>query len=286
MSITTPCLTGSTHLRNRLFFMLDLQPFLCAVFAPKCERIRNRDMVYLPSLEMCRITMEPCRILYNTSFFPEFLKCSESIFPSKCNNDVREMKFNAMGQCLPPLVQSDSSNNYYKGIFGSRADVRVGRFSNLICSPYDVDIEGCGVQCKDPLYNDEEHDTVHVFIGFFAFLCFFCNSFVVATFLIHDWKKSKYPAWIIIYPNICFLVNWFGWFMQFVSGNRENIVCRRDGTLRHSEPSAGENLWCIIPFILIYYFLIAAMVWIAIFSYAWYLQTTNRGMFRLNWGMR
>lgn len=94
-----------------------IQPFLCAVFAPKCERIKKRDMVYLPSLEMCRITSEPCRILYNTSFFPEFLKCTESIFPSKCNNDVREMKFNAMGQCQPPLVQADSSHNYYKGSF-------------------------------------------------------------------------------------------------------------------------------------------------------------------------
>lgn len=67
--------------------------------------------------------------------------------------------------------------------------------------------------------------------------------------------------------------------MQFISGNRENIVCRKDGTLRHSEPSAGENLSCIIPFVLIYYFLMAAMVWFAIFTYAWHLQTTDRG----NW---
>lgn len=92
-----------------------LQPFLCAVFAPKCEKIKGREMVYLPSLEMCRITSEPCRILYNTSFFPEFLKCSESFFPTKCNNDVREMKFNAVGQCLPPLVQAELSTSYYKG---------------------------------------------------------------------------------------------------------------------------------------------------------------------------
>lgn len=54
-------------------------------------------------------------------------------------------------------------------------------------------------------------------------------------------------------------------------------MCRRDGTLRYSEPSAGENLACIIPFILIYYFLIAANVWFAIFTYAWYLQTKDRG---------
>lgn len=120
---TTPCSQRNrTDIFNCLLLTI-LQPFLCAVFAPKCERIKNRDMVYLPSLEMCRITMEPCRILYNTSFFPEFLKCSESIFPSKCNNDVREMKFNAMGQCLPPLLPSDSSNNYYKGNFDAECCV-------------------------------------------------------------------------------------------------------------------------------------------------------------------
>lgn len=68
--------------------------------------------------------------------------------------------------------------------------------------------------------------------------------------------------------------------MQFITDNRDNIVCRRDGTLRHSEPSAGENLSCIIPFIFIYYFLMAAMVWFTIFTYAWYLQTTDRGSVR------
>lgn len=57
-------------------------------------------------------------------------------------------------------------------------------------------------------------------------------------------------------------------------------MCHGDGTLRHSEPGAVENLSCIISFILIYYSLIAATVWFAIFSYAWYLQTTERGSIR------
>lgn len=65
--------------------------------------------------------------------------------------------------------------------------------------------------------------------------------------------------------------------LQFLPGHREDIVCRRDGTLRYSEPSGNENLACIVPFILIYYFLIAANVWFAIFTYAWYLQTKDRG---------
>lgn len=69
---------------------------------------------------------------------------------------------------------------------------------------------------------------------------------------------------------------------QFIPGHREDIVCRRDGTLRYSEPSGNENLACIVPFILIYYFLIAANVWFAIFTYAWYLQTKDRGTYDTN----
>lgn len=93
-----------------------IQPFLCAVFLPQCENINNTDMVYLPSLEMCRITLEPCRILYNTSYFPDFLKCNESMFPARCNNEAKELKFNATsGQCLKPLVHTDIPSSFYKG---------------------------------------------------------------------------------------------------------------------------------------------------------------------------
>lgn len=94
-----------------------IQPFICAVFLPKCDKIDDKEFVYLPSLEMCRKTQEPCRILYNTPYFPEFLKCNETVFPSKCNNDVREMKFNSTGKCLEPLVSAESSSSYYKGMF-------------------------------------------------------------------------------------------------------------------------------------------------------------------------
>ncbi|XP_055613172.1 protein smoothened [Uranotaenia lowii] len=226
-----------------------IQPFLCAVFTPKCEKINGRDMVYLPSLEMCKITLEPCRILYNTSYFPEFLKCNETLYPSKCNNDVREeMKFNATGQCLKPLVAADSPANYYK------------------------DIEGCGVQCKDPLYTDHEHRQIHKLIAWGAGVCLTFNLFTIATFVI-DWHNAnKYPALVIFYINFCFMISCLGWLAQFTPGGREDIVCRKDGTLRSSEPSAGENLSCIVVFILVYYFLIAAMVWFVIFTYVWHMS--------------
>lgn len=225
-----------------------IQPFLCAVLLPKCETIRKQEYIYLPSYEMCRITAEPCRILYNTSLFPDFLKCNETLYPPKCNNEVREMKFNSTGQCIKPLVSADSVANYYR------------------------DIDGCGVQCKDPLYTDDEHRQTQEFIAWGASICLLFNIFVIATFLI-DWENAnKYPALIVFYIHGCFAMCCLGWLAQFMPGGREDIVCKKDGTLRHSEPSAGENLSCIVVFVLVYYFIIAAMVWFVIFTYAWHVS--------------
>ncbi|XP_031627808.1 protein smoothened [Contarinia nasturtii] len=235
-----------------------IQPFLCAVYLPKCTKSKGKEYVYLPSYEMCQATVEPCRVLYDTDFFPSYLKCDEKVFPCKnCSNDVREMKFTPISsQCISPLVATDSAINYYP------------------------DIEGCGLQCRDPMYTEGEHESVQTLIFWGATLCLVCNFYMIATFSIHDWRHSKHPAWNLFYISICLLCNWIGWMLQFVPGHRDNIVCRRDGTLRYSEPSAGDNLACIIPFILVYYFSIAANIWFAIFTYHWYLQTKDRGSIR------
>lgn len=66
------------------------------------------------------------------------------------------------------------------------------------------------------------------------------------------------------------------WLAQFTPGSREDIVCRKDGTLRHSEPSAGENLSCIVVFVLVYYSLIAVMVWFIIFAYSFHLRVIGK----------
>lgn len=68
-------------------------------------------------------------------------------------------------------------------------------------------------------------------------------------------------------------------FLRFLSQfviAREDIVCRKDGTLRHSEPTGGQNLSCIINFVFIYYFTIAAMIWYIILTYAWHLKASGK----------
>lgn len=66
------------------------------------------------------------------------------------------------------------------------------------------------------------------------------------------------------------------WLAQFTAGGREDIVCRKDGTLRQSEPSAGENLSCIAVFVSVFYSQIAVMVWFIIFAYSFHLRAVGR----------
>ncbi|XP_023023019.1 smoothened, frizzled class receptor [Leptinotarsa decemlineata] len=224
-----------------------IQPFLCALYMPKCEN----NEVDLPSRVMCKITLEPCKILYNSSLFPEFLNCEDDrLFPNKCKNDIHEVKFNTTGFCMDPLVKTDKPEWWYP------------------------DVEGCGLKCKDSLYLEYEHYQISKFIAVCASICLFLNLVTIMTFII-DWKTSnKYPASAIFYVNICFFVSYGGWLIQFLgSETRDDIVCKKEGTLRKSEPSANENLSCPVVFVMVYYFMIAGMVWFVIFSYAWYMSS-------------
>ncbi|KAL1513553.1 hypothetical protein ABEB36_002952 [Hypothenemus hampei] len=219
-----------------------IQPFLCALYMPKCDN----GEVDLPSREMCKITLEPCKIIYNMStVFPEFFDCkNERLFPSKCRNDIHEMKFNITGYYMEPLIETDKPDWWFS------------------------DIEGCGLQCKDSKYTDNEQYQIHKLITYGALLCIILNIFTVTTFLI-DWKTgNRYPTKGIFYVNICFAISYGGYLVQFLgTDTREDVVCKKDGTLRKSEPSATENLSCVIVFFMVYYFLIAGLVWFMIFSY-------------------
>ncbi|KAI4456613.1 frizzled [Holotrichia oblita] len=222
-----------------------IQPFLCAWFMPRCEN----DTVYLPSKVMCKSTLKPCKIFYELiDLYPN---CDdESLFPPACKNDILELKFNNTELCMEPLVKTDQVDSFHP------------------------DIEGCGLSCKDAYYTNNEHKQIHKLVGYCVLICIILTLFTVITFLI-DWKTAnKYPALAIFYVNICFLVSYSGWMIQFLgTETREDIVCKKDGTLRKSEPSATENLSCVIVFVMVYYFLIAGLVWFVIFTYCWHMSS-------------
>ncbi|PWA18265.1 hypothetical protein CCH79_00017810, partial [Gambusia affinis] len=233
-------LTMWSGLRNAPRCWSVIQPLLCAIYMPKCENGR----VELPSKSLCLATRRPCSIVDRERGWPNFLKCDK--FPVGCSNEVQKLKFNTSGQCEAPLVKTDIQSSWYK------------------------DVEGCGIQCDNPLFTEEEHNDMHAYIAYFGTITLLCTFFTLATFLA-DWKNSnRYPAVILFYINACFFVGSIGWLAQFLDGARKEIVCKSDNTMRLGEPSSSETLSCVTIFIIVYYSLMSGVIWFVMLTYAWH----------------
>ncbi|KAJ8021011.1 Smoothened-like [Holothuria leucospilota] len=222
-------------------------PLLCALYTPNCQD----GMVELPGKDMCESTRHPCRIVEIEEGWPSFMDCTnESIYQSGCtqHNTFNEVELNETGGCELPLVATDNERSWYEHV------------------------EGCGVQCQNVLFTTGEHNKMHIFIAVLASLCLVLTFFTLATF-IADWKNSsRYPAVILFYMNGCFFMASVGFLAQFPPNARHDIVCRSDDTMRIGEPSEGENLSCVIIFIIVYYFIMAGVFWFVILSYAWHVS--------------
>uniref|UniRef100_A0A665WRM1 Protein smoothened n=1 Tax=Echeneis naucrates TaxID=173247 RepID=A0A665WRM1_ECHNA len=236
-------LTMWSGLRNAPRCWSVIQPLLCAVYMPKCENGR----VELPSQSLCLATRRPCSIVDQERGWPSFLKCDKFPYNTFCIiHFVQKLKFNTSGKCEAPLVKTDIQSSWYK------------------------DVEGCGIQCDNPLFTKAEHNNMHVYIAYFGTITLLCTFFTLATFLA-DWKNSnRYPAVILFYINACFFVGSIGWLAQFLDGARKEIVCKSDNTMRLGEPSSSETLSCVTIFIIVYYSLMSGVIWFVMLTYAWH----------------
>lgn len=197
----------SAGLRNAPRCWSVIQPLLCAIYMPKCENGR----VELPSKSLCLATRKPCSIVDRERGWPSFLKCDK--FPVGCSvcltvrlllpeeklvlflcllpvrpevrsgaedlgllagtnpwpmittfdiicifywqNEMSKLKFNTSGQCEAPLVKTDIQSSWYK------------------------DVEGCGIQCDNPLFTEEEHNDMHAYIAYFGTITLLCTFFTL-----------------------------------------------------------------------------------------------------------
>ncbi|KAL1465105.1 hypothetical protein WDU94_004699 [Cyamophila willieti] len=216
-----------------------IQSFLCALYMPKCED----NVVSVPSQEVCKLLSGPCRIVAQ-ELSSEF-NCQNGTGTKNsrsCKNEGRDLKFNSTGQCKPPLVSTEVVASFYPGV------------------------EGCGLQCSDPLYTQEENRTLENTIFGLAITCSLFIVLSVMTLAI-NWEATSmyFTSQVILYINICFFNTCIGWLLQFTPGiDKEDIVCQRDGTLRVSGPRFDL---CTVTFVIIYWSLISGLVWFIILTY-------------------
>ncbi|CAG0918482.1 unnamed protein product [Notodromas monacha] len=230
-----------------------IQGFLCSVYFPKCSP-EDPPVVHYPSQKLCKITRGPCRLVAQMHGWPSYLSCENEDgspkYASQCKDELRDVKFNTTaGSCPPLMVPSAVESTWYPGV------------------------DGCAWGCHDPRFSEEDHAAMVYFVKLGASVCLSANVLAVLTFMF-DWKAAKkYPAVIVLYVNACWGMICIGFLMQFSRDEaKEDIVCTRNRIRRVGEPRSGENLLCLMVFILIYYFMLAAMVWFAFLSYSWFLS--------------
>lgn len=134
-----------------------IQPFLCSVYMPRCN---STDFtVERPSRELCLKTRTPCDIVRKISGWPFFLDCNQlDIFSANCTEnsyEKKEISFDTTSRCNSPLVKTDNVKSWYS------------------------EVEGCGVQCQNPLFTEKEHEEVHIIIAVFGSLCLVCTLFTM-----------------------------------------------------------------------------------------------------------
>ncbi|WAR16542.1 SMO-like protein [Mya arenaria] len=185
-----------------------IQPFLCSVYLPRCDQGESTG-VERPNRELCERVRSPCQVIITAGGqWPSFLDCEQDFYAENCGPTFYETsKFTTDGECVAPLISTGVEENWYGGM------------------------QGCGMQCEDPLYTPNEHKGVFILVAVVASLCI--------TFVL-DWKVGrKYPAVILFYINGCFLVATLGWMVQLMAG--EGVTCRKDGTIRKNEPLIGYS---------------------------------------------
>ena len=225
-----------------------IQPLLCSVYLPKCE---NGKVSKVPH-QLCRVVQNPCRIVEYVQEWPTFLQCdNSSVFTTvsnECDNDEtisgprRKLNFNNTGYCLEPYLKKTTEPLAY--------------YNN---------VDECGLSCKDPSFDTEEHFQLTKIKKIFFSFALVLYLIIFTTLFIRKKSRTSVPEHvlnqILKYMNGCKVVELIGLMFQF---SFDDIVCRSDGTLKISEP---QSPGCLSSFTFVYYSEMAFSLWLVIWMY-------------------
>ena len=99
--------------------------------------------------EFCGMSKWQRRTVYDRCY-------SSNSYPQKCEIyfQVKKLELNESA-CKRPLVETEHNSSWYEGI------------------------EGCGIQCENPIFTTVEHTRIHRFVGAFGSLSFICSLFTM-----------------------------------------------------------------------------------------------------------
>ncbi|GAB6029468.1 Frizzled-10 [Chamberlinius hualienensis] len=263
-----------------------LKFFLCSLFAPMCT---EQVDVPIPSCRaLCEEVRDSCLpVMQRFSFpWPAMLNCSRFPVPEKnglCMQFPNITEEYESDNSVPPQLPRSPNFNQISTFNGHSVTPQPSKTSNsvqIVCPIKFVIVETkdgptCVPKCEEEVYfKAADKEFAEIWMALWAIISFLATAFTVLTFLI-DSKRFKYPERPVIYLSICCMLYSLAYLIRLMAG-RVAVSCDETSNNISHLIIGLENFRCVLVFVLLYYFGMAACVWWVILSLTWFLSAGKK----------
>ena len=269
-----------------------LKFFLCSIYAPMCTEHVGDTLVIPACRSMCLEVKKKCEpILQRFNFrWPNMLDCGNLPEKNDRSNlcmeapNVGEEPEGSEGPDIPGgFTQNSEWWKLLEVLRGKTTTPKtIIKSQRHHCPDRFVYVEklqrnnSCAPHCeKDVYFRDEDKRFAEIWMIVWSGLCFLSTSITVLTFLV-DTSRFKYPERPIIFLSMCYLIYSVAFMIRIITGPAA-ISCDRD---RQGTPfliqEGLESTWCIVIFLILYFFGMASSIWWVILTLTWFLAAGRK----------
>ena len=271
-----------------------LRFFLCSLYAPMCTEMGGETMIIPVCRSMCLEVKQKCEpILSRFNFkWPKILECSK--LPQKSDPKPDNLCMEAPNvthetDLDPEIFGQEKNNEKWKAIINQlhpnekfKYSKNIPKVTKFRCSDRfylseksdynDTCVPKCNI---DVLFRQEDKDFAEIWMIVWASACCLSTVITFLTFII-DTTRFKYPERPIIFLSICYAIYSMAFMIRAIIGpNAISCDKGRDGT-EYLIQEGLENTWCIIVFLLMYFFGMASQLWWVILTVTWFLAAGRK----------
>ena len=278
-----------------------LKFFLCSLYAPMCTEQVDEVLIIPACRSLCEDVKDKCEpILQRFEFeWPSMLDCNKlpekDILSGNLCMDVPKVENPEIGNegYRPEYGNPDFGDEEMKKILDILKPAKPKETTSIKtivpstltpskCPDRFVFLDNsegnnsCGPRCNiDVFYRHKDKRVSEVWMTVWSSLCLFSTLVTVLTFLV-DTSRFRYPERPIIFLSMCYAVYSLAYILRAIIGPIP-ISCDDTSTGELFLIQEGlESTWCIIVFLLLYFFGMASSIWWVVLTITWYLAAGRK----------
>jgi len=278
-----------------------LKFFLCSLYAPMCTDMQQtgdeRETMVVPACRsMCLEVKSKCEpVLLRLQFqWPPALDCSQLPEKSDPKKGVLCMEAPSDAEDTedlgtiggPEKKYNEELIRYFQTYKNPDLKEHKTPKTNppaLICPDRFVYVDklekrnnSCAPRCNvDVYFKQGDKNFAEIWTIVWASICCLSTTCTALTFLI-DTQRFKYPERPIIFLSMCYAIYSIAFVIRAVTGP-DAISCdrKRDGS-EYLILEGLDSTWCIIVFLILYFFGMAGSLWWVILTITWFLAAARK----------